>query len=71
MYVFGPIHWVIVAITLFLSLAVIAIPAGIVLRRAGYPPALALLAILPGAAIIGLWIFALVPWPALDERQNR
>ena len=55
----SPIHWLII---LFL-IAVQVIPIGIVLKRTGYSPLLAILWIIPLVGWIGLWLFAYARWP--------
>jgi hypothetical protein len=57
----GPIHWLVILITLLIY----GVPLVVILKRAGYNPAWALLAIIPGVALIGLWIFAFARWPVL------
>jgi len=49
------------------ALAIFIIPCWLIFRRAGWSPWLALLLIVPGAAIILLWVFALARWPNLDR----
>lgn len=58
-------HWLVVLIYLF----VIGLPVSIILRRAGYSRAWAILAIFPLINVIGLWIFAFSKWPALTNKQ--
>lgn len=62
------IHWAIL-IAVFAGLAGFFIPAALVMKRAGWSPWLALLLLVPGAAIVLLWVFALAPWPALDRAK--
>lgn len=57
----GPVHTVII----LLVLALFAVPVAIILKRAGFHPAWALLALVPGGVFVGLWIFALAQWPVL------
>jgi predicted PurR-regulated permease PerM len=59
----GPIHWLVIIITLMIY----GIPTALILKRAGYHPAWTLLAIIPGVALIGLWVFAFARWPALAK----
>ena len=60
---FGPVHWFIV---LFVP-ALFGIPAAIILKRAGFHPAWALLGLIPGGLFVSLWIFALARWPVLVD----
>ncbi len=60
------VHWLV----LLCILAIFGIPVAIILKRTGYSPALALLAIIPGVSLIGLWLFAFAKWPALVERSG-
>jgi len=62
----GPIHWTIVASSLLLFVA----PVALILKKAGYSPFLVLLLILPGMPLIGLWFLALARWPALAARES-
>ena len=54
---------VLLAITL-VSAAVVAFPAGRICQRAGFPPWLGVLAIVPLANVLLLWFVALAEWPA-------
>lgn len=67
MHAYSPTHWLILAIVM----AIFGIPVAIVLKRAGYNPAWALLLIFPGAWPIGLWIFAFAKWPVLAGRDDQ
>lgn len=51
---------------------VIGIPATVILGKAGYSRAWAVLMIVPIVGLIALWVFAFAKWPALrkDESQN-
>lgn len=59
------IHWIIIITVMLLTLAVSVIPPWIIVRKAGYHPALSLLGLIPGVGIIMIWVFALSDWPAL------
>ncbi len=48
-------------------IALFLVPVGRILGRAGFSPWWCILAIIPGVGLIGLWVFAFVPWPALDQ----
>ena len=57
-------HWLIILIWL----AVFIVPAWRIVAKAGFPGALALLAIIPLVNIVMLWVFAFVKWP--HERSS-
>lgn len=59
-------HWIVVLIVL----AILGIPVAVILKRTGHSPAWALLGLLPGISLIGLWIFAFARWPALDAGEE-
>ena len=59
-------HWS--AILFYMLL--IAFPISIILRRAGFSRAWAILSIFPLVNVIGLWIFAFSKWPAIDSNRN-
>ncbi|WP_429111382.1 hypothetical protein, partial [Aeromonas rivipollensis] len=42
---------------------IIVIPCWRILKKAGYPPALSLLAMVPLVNVIALWFFAFAKWP--------
>lgn len=64
---FSIFHWIVVLVVL----AIFAIPAAVILKRAGYSPAWVLVGIIPGVFIIGLWIFAFARWPALGRGEDQ
>jgi hypothetical protein len=59
----SPVHWLVIVI----SLAIFGIPAAVILKRAGYHPAWVLVSLIPGGALVGLWIFAFARWPVLID----
>jgi len=61
---FSAFHWFVVNAILFV------VPAVFILRRVGHSGWWAIVAVLPGAIIIGLWVFAFIPWPAVDAKPN-
>lgn len=67
---FALIHWLSALIPLLVAVVMFGVPAAIVLRRAGFHPAWALLGLVPGAALVGLWIFALARWPVLAAEDD-
>jgi uncharacterized membrane protein YhaH (DUF805 family) len=48
-------------------LAVLLIPVARVLRRAGFSGYWCVLSVIPLVGLIGLWVFAFIPWPAINE----
>jgi O-antigen ligase len=48
-----------------LVLALVGVPLWRIVRRTGLPPALSLLAFVPVANVIFIWVFAFMEWPAL------
>jgi len=48
---------------LVIHAVVIVVPCWRIVKRAGYPGALALLALIPIVNITLLWVFAFVQWP--------
>lgn len=56
-------HWILV---LLFSLAWL-VPLWRIVRKAGYPGALALLGLVPGVNAVMFWVFAFVRWP-VEER---
>jgi len=63
---FSIFHWLIFLI----YVAVFVIPIAKVLRRLGFSPWLALLAIVPLVNVIMLWIFAYGRWPRDTEQAK-
>jgi hypothetical protein len=59
-------HWVMVIFYLVFLYVIVGIPAGVILRRVGMSRWWSLLAIIPIANLVGLWIFAFARWPATD-----
>ncbi len=42
---------------------IIVIPCWRILKKAGYPPVLSLLAMVPLVNVVALWLFAFAKWP--------
>ena len=59
-------------IVLFLPLILISLlflpPVVRILKRTGHSPWWCLIAWIPLANFIGLWILAYIPWPAVDKK---
>lgn len=54
---------------LFIAIIVI-IPFWRIFKRAGYPGAFGLLAIIPFAGIVLLYVLAFMPWPSLKRMEG-
>lgn len=61
-------HWIIVLFIVLFCLAIFVVPTWRIVRKAGFPGALSLLALVPGVNLILLWVFAFVKWP--NERKE-
>jgi hypothetical protein len=61
-------HWIIVLFIVLFWLAIFVVPTWRIVRKAGFPGALSLLALVPGVNLILLWVFAFVKWP--NERKE-
>ena len=59
-------HWVIVAVIL----VVLGYPVARILGRLGFSRWWVLLALLPYANLVGLWIIAVVKWPVEGRRTK-
>lgn len=59
-------HWLIFAVFAALTLY----PIGRILRRIGFSPFWSLVAFVPVANLLGLWIVALVAWPRDSRGQQ-
>jgi hypothetical protein len=63
-------HWLVLAVVTLASTGIFVVPCWIIFKRAGWSPALSLLLLVPGAALVLLWVFALVRWPTLDQTSQ-
>lgn len=55
----------------FLILAIIVIiPFWLIFKKAGYPGAIGILAIIPFAGIVLLYVLAFAPWPSLKKEDG-
>jgi hypothetical protein len=59
-------HWII----FFLTCAVLLVPAGKILSRAGWNGWLCLVLLVPFVNVIALWYFAFARWPALQNKSG-
>jgi predicted PurR-regulated permease PerM len=59
-------HWLVFVIIL----AVLLVPVARVLRRVGFSRWWCIVTVIPLFGLIGLWVFAFVPWPAVDGPQG-
>jgi uncharacterized membrane protein YhaH (DUF805 family) len=62
---FSVFHWLLVLI----YLAVVLIPTAKILKKAGFSGWWALLAVVPLANLIGLWVFAITPWKVAPSAE--
>ena len=58
-------HWLIVLAVL----AVYGVPLWVIVRKAGFHPALSVLWIIPVLNVVMLWVFAFSRWPALPRKD--
>lgn len=61
---FAIIQWLIAAAILFV------VPFWRIIKRTGFKPALALLALVPGGILVLLWVIAFAKWPAFAEEKK-
>lgn len=59
----------VITLMLVLMSAVVIYPAMRICRRAGLPPLLGLLAVVPLANVALLWFVAVMPWPAVERSR--
>lgn len=59
----GIIQWLVVSAVLFV------VPFWRIAKRAGFKPALAFLAIIPGGILVIIWIIAFARWPAFPKGE--
>jgi hypothetical protein len=62
---FSPFHWLVV-----IFIASILVPIAKIIRRTGNSPWWCLLFFVPLGNLIGLWLLAYLPWPALDGKTH-
>ncbi len=60
----GIIQWLIIAALFFV------VPFWRIAKRAGFKPAFAFLALVPGGMLVLLWVIAFAKWPALAEEKK-
>ena len=64
-------HWSVLHWVVFTVFAVLVLyPTGRILQRMGFSPFWSVVALIPFANLIGLWVVATVPWPQGRE-SNR
>ncbi len=59
----------IIALLVIVDIVLVLAPVALILRRAGFSGWWALLRLLPVVHLVFLWVFAVAPWPALDNRR--
>jgi hypothetical protein len=62
---FGPTHWLFFAV----MVAVILYPIGRILKRIGMSPFWSVVALIPSANLVGLWVLAFVDWPSGEDKS--
>ncbi len=70
MFSIGPMELILVLFMLALLAGVFVWPLWTICSKAGLPPALSLLTLLPFGIVIVLFIVALSDWPALRQRSE-
>jgi hypothetical protein len=70
MFSIGPMELILVLFTLVLMVGVFIWPLWTICTKAGLPPALSLLTLLPFGIVIVLFIVALSDWPALKQKSR-
>jgi hypothetical protein len=61
---FAIVQWLIISALLFVM------PFWKICGRAGFRPALSLIALIPGGILVLLWVIAFAKWPALKEEKK-
>ena len=64
-------QWAMFMVMPLLIIVLVGIPVASVLHRAGRSRWWTILAFFPLLNLIGLWVFAFSPWPALDAPSRR
>ena len=59
-----------IIVAVFGMLLLVAWPAGRICRKAGFSPWLGILAVIPIANVILLWVVALADWPASRSARD-
>ena len=66
---FSLLYWLLGSIIAVIISPIVLAPVALILRRAGFSRWWCILLAIPIVNIIALWVFALVPWPALGTRS--
>jgi hypothetical protein len=59
-----------ILVVMMIVVPTILIPAVLILRRTGHSPCWCLLLFVPLLNLVGVWVFALARWPAVDKPQS-
>jgi uncharacterized RDD family membrane protein YckC len=62
---------VVILVFVVLYAGVLLIPAWMIVKKAGYNPALSLLALVPIVNLVALYVFAFSNWPVNAGAENR
>jgi len=66
----GPLEILLILVAIAVYAAVWVVPFWFIYRKAGLPPALSLLMIIPIANFVMLSVLAFGEWPALRQKQG-
>lgn len=70
MFSIGPMEFILVLFSLVLMAGVFVWPLWTICSKAGLPPTLALLTVLPFGIVIVLFVVAISDWPALRQKPR-
>jgi predicted PurR-regulated permease PerM len=66
----SPIHWLFVFVEVAILWGIIGYPVSRIMHRTGYSRWWSVVAIVPIANLIALWIFAFVRWPMVANQSQ-
>jgi hypothetical protein len=66
---FSLFNWLLATVIIAIISPIVLAPVALILRRAGFSRWWSILWAIPVVNIIALWVFALVPWPALGTQS--
>jgi len=69
MGLFSLFNWLLGTVIVAIISPIVLAPVALILRRAGFSRWWSILWAIPVVNIIALWVFALVPWPALGTQS--
>jgi len=68
---FQPAHLMVLSVVAAIYLLIVLTPFWIIFRKAGFPPAISLLMIIPLVNIITLYVVAFSEWKTVPPQVNR